>query len=80
MIRKGKKMEFISKYDMTFISNVNKKYNKKFKTFDEYALYLFELTQNELEYYYQLEEDIKRYSNYQQERKYKDVNSKRKNT
>ena len=36
-------MEFISKYDITFISSVNRKYGKKFKTFDEYSLYLFEL-------------------------------------
>ena len=63
-------MEFISKYDMSFIKNINRKYNKKFKNFDEYSLYLFELTKNEVKYYYKLEEDLKEYCDNQQERKY----------
>ena len=62
-------MEFISKYNLTFLSSVNRKYNKRFRTFDEYSLYVFELTSNEIEYYYQLEEDLKEYCEYQQERK-----------
>lgn len=70
-------MEFISKYNLTFLSSVNKKYNKRFRTFDEYSLFIFELTKKELEYYYQLEEDLKEYCEYQQERK--DKNGKPKN-
>lgn len=69
-------MEFISKYNLTFITSVNRKYNKKFRNFDEYSLYIFELTKNEIEYYYQLEEDLKEYCNYQQERK--NINGKTK--
>ena len=69
-------MEFISKYNETFLTNVNRKYQKKFRTFDEYSLFLFELTEDELEYYYQLEEDIKEYCNNQQERKNKNGKSK----
>ena len=69
-------MEYISKYNTTFILNVNRKYNKRFKTFDEYSLFLFELTNDELEYYYKLEEDIKEYCKYQQERKNKDGKTK----
>lgn len=62
-------MEFISKYDLTFISNVNRKYNKKFRNFDEYALFLFEKNGDEVYYYYELEQDLKEYCKYQQERK-----------
>ena len=63
-------MEFISKYDISFIKYINRKYNKKFKDFDEYALFLYELLKSEKEYYYKLEDEIKEYCNYQQERKY----------
>jgi hypothetical protein len=73
-------MEFISKYDTSFIRIINKKYSKHFKCFDEYSLYLFELTHNEKEYYYQLEEDIKEYSDFQTERKYNNGKQERKNT
>lgn len=69
-------MEFKSRYNMTFIISINRKYNRKFRTFDDYSLYLFELSKNEMEYYYKLEEDIKEYCNYQQERKNKDGKSK----
>jgi len=62
-------MEFISKYNLTFVKYVNKKYNKKFQSFDDYSLFLFEKTEDEVYYYYQLEEDIKEYCQYQQERK-----------
>lgn len=73
-------MEFISKYDISFIKFVNRKYGKKFKAFDEYSLYLFEMKGKEKDYYYQLEEDIKEYSDYQTERKYGNGKSKRENT
>ena len=69
-------MEFISKYDLSFIKNINRKYNKKFKTFDEYSLFLFELTKSEVDYYYKLEEDLKEYCDYQTERKYGNGKSK----
>lgn len=62
-------MEFVSKYDMTFLSSVNAKYNKRFKTFDDYSLFIFELTNNEPDYYCKLEEDLKEYCKHQQERK-----------
>lgn len=63
-------MEFISKYNMTFILFVDKKYGKKFKDFEQYSMYLFELNRcSDKEYYYQLEQDIREYSNYQLERK-----------
>ena len=62
-------MDFISKYNVPFMVYINKKYNKKFRSFEDYSLYLFELTKDELEYYYQLEEDVRRYSDEQQERK-----------
>ena len=74
-------MEFISKYDTSFIKYINRKDNKKFKNFDEYSLFLFELKGNdEVYYYYELEQDIKEYSDYQTERKYKNGKSERKIT
>ena len=74
-------MEFISKYDISFIKFVNRKYGKKFKDFDSYGLYLYELNDfANTKYYYQLEEDIKEYSDYQTERKYNNGKSKGKNT
>ena len=74
-------MEFISKYNLTFIKFVNKKYNKKFKAFDDYGLWLYELVDCKNSVYYdKLEEDIKEYSDFQTERKYNDGKSERKNT
>ncbi len=69
-------MEFISKYDTTFIKFLNRKYGKKFRTFDEYSLYLYDKSDGELDYYYRLEDDIKEYCEFQQERKYGDGKSK----
>ena len=63
-------MEFISKYDTTFITSVSRKYGKRFKTFEEYSLFLYELQKSDKDYYYKLEEDIKEFSDYQTERKY----------
>ena len=62
-------MEFVSKYNLTFIKFINKKYDKKFRTYEEYSLFLFEKTDDEEYYYCNLEEDLKEYCNYQQERK-----------
>ena len=69
-------MEFISNYNLTFVKYVNKKYDKKFRTFEEYTLFLFEKTDDEVYYYYELEEDLKEYCNYQQERKNSNGKSK----
>ena len=63
-------MEFISKYNLTFINFVNRKYNKKFKSFDEYGLWLYEEKEfSNSRYYDDLEQDLKEYCDYQQERK-----------
>lgn len=70
-------MEFISKYNLTFVNYANKKYNKKFQTFDGYSLWLFELVNCEhTKYYEKLEDDIREYCDYQQERKNKNGKSK----
>ena len=69
-------MEFISNYNLTFVKYVNKKYDKKFRTFEEYTLFLFEKTDDEVYYYYKLEEDLKEYCNYRQERKNSNGKSK----
>ena len=62
-------MEFISKYNMSFVTFVKVKYNKKFKSFDDYIMFLWETKDyNTLQYYYGLEEDLKEYCE-QQERK-----------
>lgn len=71
-------MEFVSKYNLTFIKFVNKKYDKKFQTFDSYSLWLYETEDcKNSRYYDKLEEDLKEYCNYQQERK--NINGKSKN-
>jgi hypothetical protein len=62
-------MEFISNYNLTFIKFINKKHNKKFQSFDDYSLFLFEKTSDEVYYYYELEQDLKEYCQYQKERK-----------
>lgn len=65
-------MEFISKYNLTFINFVNRKYNKRFKAFDEYGLWLYEEKEcSNSRYYNDLEQDLKEYCDYQQERKKK---------
>lgn len=70
-------MEFISKYDITFIKFLNRKYSRKFKDFNDYAMFLFEIAnEEEKDYYYRLEDDIKEYCTYQQERKYGDGKTK----
>lgn len=71
-------MEFISKYDITFVTSVSRKYGKRFKTFEEYSLFLYELQKNDTDYYYKLEEDIKEFSDYQTERKYNNGKSQNK--
>ena len=59
-------MSYISKYDTKFITFVNKKYNKNFKFFDDYILWLFyKRSSSEGIYYRMLEKDIWDYSDMQ---------------
>lgn len=63
-------MEFVSKYNLTFVKYMNRKYNKKFQSFDDYGLWLYELVDcKNSKYYDKLEDDLREYCNYQQERK-----------
>lgn len=54
-----------------FLQYVNKKYNKTFKTFDDYSMWLFYKKNNNVveRYYYDLEEDLIEYTE-EQERLY----------
>ena len=71
-------MEFISKYNLTFVKFVNIKYNKRFRKFEDYGLWLYEEKEcSNSRYYDTLENDIREYCEYQQERK--DKNGKSKN-
>ena len=63
-------MEYISKYDTKLVTFMNKKYKKnkvKFKTFDDYILWLYYIfcRCNEEFYYRKLEKDVMEYSNLQ---------------
>lgn len=59
-------MAYISKYDTKFITFVNRKYSTSFDYFDDYGVWLFEkVKQNDEEYYYELENDLMEYSNFQ---------------
>lgn len=60
-------MAYISKYDMRFLTLMNKKYNKDFQYFDDYVLWLFyELyNENTENYYKQLEKDLWEYVDFQ---------------
>ena len=61
-------MMYISKYDLSFINFVNRKYRSYgviFKCFDDYILWLYYdlFKENRDSYYGQLEEDMMKYSN-----------------
>ena len=62
-------MGYISRYDRTFLSFMNKKYKKykvNFEFFDDYILWLYELyDSNELNYYRELEKDLWDYVEFQ---------------
>lgn len=62
-------MGYISKYDRTFLSFVNKKYKLfkvNFEFFDDYILWLFDIhNSNELDYYHRLEKDLWEYVEFQ---------------
>lgn len=62
-------MGYISRYDRTFLSFMNKKYKRykvNFEFFDDYILWLYELyNSNELNYYRALEKDLWDYVEFQ---------------
>lgn len=58
-------MNYLGKFDIRFITFVNRKYNKRFRTFDDYSQALYEKNHND--YYYNLERDIKEYVKWQVE-------------
>ncbi len=63
-------MNYTSKYDAKLVTFMNKKYYKykvKFKTFDDYILWLYYVfcRCNEEFYYRRLEKDVMEYSNLQ---------------
>lgn len=63
-------MGYVSKYDRTFISFINRKYQKNkvdFKTWDDYALWLYyKICKCNTDFYYRkLEKDVWEYSDWQ---------------
>lgn len=68
-------MSKLGNFDIRFITFVAKKYNKKFKKFGDYSEYLWDITKNkygdlfkEEDYSYALEEDIKEFCKWQEEK------------
>ena len=72
-------MAYISKIDTKFITFINRKYNKTFDYFDDYAIWLYDKSGHDEGYYCQLEKDIWEYSNFQtgSPRKKDKINKKR---
>lgn len=60
-------MAWISKYDTTFIIFARKRYKKKFRDYDAFANWLFfdKNKQAYEDYYIELEELLREYSNWQ---------------
>ena len=60
-------MGYISKYDTKFLTQMNRKYNKKFEFWDDYSCWLYYdiFAMSDEQYYDQLEEDIKEYVEFQ---------------
>lgn len=63
-------MGYISKYNLTFISFMNrkyKKYNVRFEFIDDYRLWLYEdyCVYDNARYYKQMEKDLEEYSDFQ---------------
>lgn len=56
-------------FDIRFLTFVDRKYSKRFKTFDDYAVYLLEdVCKNVVQdYEYELEEDIRSFVKWQEE-------------
>ena len=70
-------MQFISRYNTSFMAFVYKKYNHIFKNYDYYSEYLLKTCPDS--YYETLERDLKEYCDWQLERKVQYV-SKNKTT
>ena len=60
-------MGFISRYDLRFLTLMNRKYNKEFDFFDDYILWLYYDYSNEDrdKYYQRLEKDLWEYVDFQ---------------
>lgn len=60
-------MEYMSKYDRRFLTEMNRKYNKLFEFWDDYSCWLYYdvFAMNDDKYYDQLEEDIREYVEFQ---------------
>ena len=64
-------MQFVSRYNTSFMAFTYKKYNRVFRTYDCYSEYLLKNFPNK--YYETLEGDLKEYCDWQIERKSKNV-------
>lgn len=60
-------MGFISRYDLRFLTLMNRKYNKEFDFFDDYILWLYYdyFNEDKEKYYHQLEKDLWEYVDFQ---------------
>lgn len=60
-------MAFISRYDLRFLTLMNRKYNKEFDFFDDYILWLYYdyFNEDKDKYYHQLEKDLWEYVDFQ---------------
>lgn len=60
-------MGFISRYDLRFLTLMNRKYNKEFDFFDDYILWLYYeyFNEDKDKYYHQLEKDLWEYVDFQ---------------
>ena len=60
-------MAFISRYDLRFLTLMNRKYNKEFDYFDDYILWLYYeyFNEDKEKYYHQLEKDLWEYEDFQ---------------
>jgi len=60
-------MPFISRYDLRFLTLMNRKYKKEFDFFDDYILWLYYdcFNEDKEKYYHQLEKDLWEYVDFQ---------------
>ena len=63
-------MSKLGVFDIRFLTFVNRKYSKRFKTFDDYLIYLLEniCGNNVQDYQYELEEDVRSFVKWQEEK------------
>lgn len=71
-------MQFISRYNTSFMSFVYKKYNRIFRNYEFYSEFLLENCPDR--YYETLEGDLKAYCDWQTERRMKNAQNKTANT